>query len=185
MRLLSALSGNPVTAAPALTVEDVYAQHRTLLVRWTARLAGPRMDLDDVLQEVLLQIHHALPGFRGDAMLTTWLYQLTHRVVMRWLRRERVRRFLFGSGAEDADAPSEEPGPFASLERQQSSRVLYAALDRLPEKHRTAFLLFELEQLPAEEIARIMVTKPGTVWVWLHRARSKLREMLQEEEGRR
>ncbi len=184
MSLLSALSGRPDVMQPVLTVEDVYAQHRTLLIRWTARLAGPGADLDDALQEVLLAVHHGLPGFRGEAMLTTWLYQLTRRVVTRAARRERVRRWLFGAGDEDSDAPSQEAGPCASLEQLQSSRVLYRALDQLSEKHRTALLLFELEQLPAEEIARIMGTKPGTVWVWLHRARTKLRELLPEEEQR-
>ena len=178
MRLLSAFAGQPHVAERVLTVDEVSARHRTLLVRWTSRLAGPRGDLEDLLQEGLLQVHRSLPGFRGDAMLTTWLYQLTPRVVMRSPRRDRVRRWLFGTSDEDADAPSSELGPYASLEQRHDSRVLYAALDRLSEKHRTAFLLFELEQLPAEEIARIMGTKVGTVWVWLHRARSKLRELL-------
>ncbi|MBL8955630.1 MAG: sigma-70 family RNA polymerase sigma factor [Myxococcaceae bacterium] len=181
MRLLTAL-GRPLVTERELTVEDVHAQHGTLLVRWTSRLAGPRADLEDLVQEVLLAVHRALPSFRGEALLTTWLYQLTRRVVMRSLRRERVRRWLFGTSDEDVDAASNELGPYASLELRRESRELYAALDQLSEKHRTAFLLFELEQLPAEEIARIMGTKPGTVWVWLHRARAKLRELLAEVE---
>jgi RNA polymerase sigma-70 factor (ECF subfamily) len=170
-----------VEAVP-LTVEEVYRRHHTLLLRWTTRLAGPRVDLEDAMQEVLVQVHRSLPGFRGDALLTTWLYQVTRRVVARWRRREKVRRWLFGGGEEEeVDAPSDAPGPAVQLERAQRSEQLYRALDQLSEKHRTAFLLFEMEQLPAEEIARIMNTKPGTVWVWLHRARAKLRELLDEE----
>src|SRR5262249_12853600 len=113
---------------------------------------------------------------------TTWLYQLTRRVVARSHRRERLRRWLF-AGDEEAshEVPSAAPGPSELVERRERSLALYRALDRLSEKHRTAFLLFEMEQLPAEEIARIMKTKPGTVWVWLHRARSRLRELLGEE----
>jgi RNA polymerase sigma-70 factor (ECF subfamily) len=170
-------------APAALTVEEVYRQHGTLLMRWTSRLAGPNAELDEALQEVLFEVHRSLPSFRGEARVTTWLYQLTRRVVARWRRRERVRRWLFGTSDESHDAESSAPGPGDLVERRQRSAQLYRALDRLSEKHRTAFLLFEMEQLPAEEIARIMRTKPGTVWVWLHRARARLRELL-EEEGR-
>jgi RNA polymerase sigma-70 factor (ECF subfamily) len=179
--LVAARTDAALEASIPLTVEEVYRQHGTLLMRWTSRLAGPRVDLEDALQEVLVQIHHALPGFRGEARLTTWLYQLTRRVVMRWRRREQVRRWFFGDD-EEADAPSTAPGPAAQLEREEASKRLYRALDGLSEKHRTAFLLFEMEQLPAEEIARNMNTRPGTVWVWLHRARAKLRELLDEED---
>ncbi len=173
-------------ASHALTVEEVYRQHKTLLLRWTTRLAGPNSDLDDALQEVLLQVHRSLPSYRGDALLTTWLYQITRRVVGRWRSREKLRRWLFGAreveGQPAPDAIFDVPSAQVSLEHHQRSVALYRTLDRLSEKHRTAFLLFEMEQLPADEIARIMNTRPGTVWVWLHRARSRLRELLVEEE---
>ena len=185
MRDSLVLRGSAVAgASKTLTVEEVYAEHHTLLLRWTTRLAGPRADLDDAFQEVLLQVHHSLPRFRGESLITTWLYQLTRNVVARWRRKERLRRWLFGENEPDEarEPASPEAGPATVLERRQSSVALYRALDRLSEKHRTAFLLFEMEQLPAEEIARIMNTRPGTVWVWLHRARAKLRELLDEEE---
>jgi RNA polymerase sigma-70 factor (ECF subfamily) len=171
-------------APAALTVEEVYRQHGTLLMRWTSRLAGPHAELDEAMQEVLFEVHRSLPRFRGEAKLTTWLYQLTRRVVARSRRRERVRRWLLGTSDADHDVESSAPGPVELVERRQRSALLYRALEGLSEKHRTAFLLFEMEQLPAEEIARIMKTRPGTIWVWLHRARARLRELLEEQEGR-
>jgi RNA polymerase sigma-70 factor (ECF subfamily) len=165
----------------ALTLADVYEQHGTLLVRWTTRLVGPGADRDDALQEVLLQVHRSLPRFRGEARITTWLYQLTTRVVQRMRRRENLRRWLFGEPEDAAfEVPSLDAGPAVRLEQRQTSAALYRALDHLSEKNRTAFLLFEMEQLSAEEIAQIMETKPGTVWVWVHRARARLRELMED-----
>ena len=129
----------------------------------------------------LLAVQGALPRFRHEANLTTWLYRITRRVVTRWRRKERVRRWLFGGGDDSTDAPSADASPSDVLERRQASVALYRALDTLNEKHRTALLLFELEQLPAEEIAQIMQTRPGTVWVWVHRAREKLKQEVRDE----
>jgi RNA polymerase sigma-70 factor (ECF subfamily) len=164
------------TSSPSseLTVDDLYRQHGTLLARWTLRLIGPDGDAEDALQEVLFQVHRSLPTFRRQSRVTTWLYGLTLRVVQRMRRRERVRRWLFGAitDEEAEEVPARDPGPSADLERRQASQALYRALDQLSEKHRTAFLLFEMEQLG---------TKPGTVWVWLHRARTRLRELMEEQ----
>jgi RNA polymerase sigma-70 factor (ECF subfamily) len=164
-----------------LDADEVLRRHGELLARWTARLAGPGADVDDAVQEVMLQVHRSLHSFRGEATLTTWLYSLTRRVMLRWRRRERLRRWLFGPSSE-AEPASTAAGPVALLERRQASEQLYRALDTLSEKHRTALLLFEMERLSAGEIAQVMQTKPGTVGVWLHRARARLKDLLEAEE---
>ena len=162
-------------------VDEVFRLHGELLTRWTTRLAGPGADVEDALQEVLLHVHRSLSTFRGDARLTTWLYAVTRRVMARWRRRDRFRRWLFGA-TSDVEPVSTAAGPVALLERRQASQQLYRALDALSEKHRTVLLLFELERLSAEEIAAIMQTRPTTVWVWLHRARARLKKELGVEE---
>jgi RNA polymerase sigma factor (sigma-70 family) len=95
-------------------------------------------------------------------------------VVRHQRRKLKLRRWLMGS-AEDAAGHLVEmrPGAPEALELKERRRQLYEVLDRMSDRYRTAFILFELEQVPGAEIAEWMGTKPQTVWVWLHRARAE------------
>jgi RNA polymerase sigma-70 factor (ECF subfamily) len=112
------------------------------------------------------------PGeFRGEASVRTWLFRITNNIVR---SRRRVRRWLFrlhGPSAEEAIAPVT---PLESIERRESAARLHAALDDIPDIYRTAFILYELEGLPCEEVATLVGVDVGTVWVRLHRGRANL-----------
>jgi RNA polymerase sigma-70 factor (ECF subfamily) len=158
----------------ALTVAGVYRAHAADVARWAAHLGGPRVDPDDVVQEVFAVVSRKLAGFRGDAALTTWLFRITDKIVRNQRRRWAVRRILVGWSDDLAEtAPSDAPTPLDELEARQRAAGAYAILDRLPEKYRRVMILFELEELSGEDIAVLLGTKPSTVRVWLHRAREK------------
>jgi RNA polymerase sigma-70 factor (ECF subfamily) len=82
--------------------------------------------------------------------------------------------------AENLAAPG--PLPPDLVARRQALHRVYAALDRMSERHRTVFILFEIEELSGQEIADLKGTKIGTVWVWLHRARAEFAKRLAELE---
>ncbi len=152
----------------------IYRAHAPLVATWASRLAGPTCDLEDLVQEVFLVVERRLPSFRGDAKLTTWLYQITHNVVRSHRRKARVRRWLSGSAEETAgELPSTDSTPIEDLERARARATVYGALDEMGDKYRTVFILFELEGLSGQEIAELTGTKLGTVWVRLHRARAE------------
>jgi RNA polymerase sigma-70 factor (ECF subfamily) len=158
-----------------LTSEEVYRQHMQLVARWASRLAGPGLDVEDLVQEVFLRVHRLLPEFRGDAQLTTWLYSVTHNVVRTRRRRERFRRLFGFTGDPDRlHVVASGPTPLEALERRRSAELIYRALDGVPEKYRTIFILFEIEGLSGEEIAQLTGVKLATVWVRLSRARAQL-----------
>jgi RNA polymerase sigma-70 factor (ECF subfamily) len=166
-----------------LDVEAVYRAHAQRVARWAARLAGPTLDVDDLVQEVFLIVQRELRTFRGDARLTTWLFRITENVVRHRRRKDRVRRWLMGSPAEVAGRlPSPRPTPLESLEQRQATELVYRALDGLPEKYRTVLVLFELEELGGDEIAALLGLKLATVWVQLHRARARFLSRLEELE---
>jgi RNA polymerase sigma-70 factor (ECF subfamily) len=127
-----------------------------------------------VVHEVFLVVQRRLPEFRGDAKLTSWLYEITSRIVKNARRKERVKRWIrrvrFGDVARGLAAPPVTP--VDELERRQARQIVHATLERLPEKYRTLLILFEIEELPGEEIARLTGIKPATVFVRLHRARN-------------
>lgn len=164
-------------------LESVYRAHAAAVARWTARLAGPRADVEDLVHEVFLVVERRLPEFRGDARVTTWLYRITAHVVRAHRRKARVRRWLLGqrAAAEPPAPPAETPAE--RLEARERVERLYRALDRLGDKYRTVLILHELEGLSGPEIAELTGVKPSTVWVRLHRARAELLRQLGRDGG--
>ena len=168
----------------ALALADVYRQHAVDVGRWAARLGGPRLDVDDVVQEVFLVVHRQLPRFRHEAKLSTWLFRITDRVVRnhrRWLAVRRLVTTLTFRQSEQL--PSGEADASETLERHAAAQAAYRVLDRLPDRYRRVLILAELEELPAEEIARLLEARIETVRVWLHRARRMLADRIRDGVG--
>ena len=172
--------------APApLEITALYRAHAAEVERWVARLAGPAVDAEDVVQEVFLVVQRRLSEWRAEAKRTTWLYRITERVVHRQRRKQRIGRWLRGLAGDFADGlPAERLTPVEDLERKQAARTVYAALDALDRKMRTVVVLFEIEGLSGEEIATLTGTKLATVWVQLHRGRARFLKRLREMEKR-
>jgi RNA polymerase sigma-70 factor (ECF subfamily) len=166
-----------------LDIETVYRTHCAAVARWAARLCGPDLEAEDVVQEVFLIAQRKLPGFRGDSSPARWLYRITERVVSHRRRRLRWRRFFVPGGDEAAErVPAPGPTPFESAQSREASTLFYRALEGMNDSHRSAFLLFELEQMSGQEIAALKGVSTATVWVWLHRARTRFLERLQQLE---
>lgn len=151
---------------------EVYRSHATDVARWAARLGGPLIDIDDVVQEVFVIVNRQLPHFRGDAKVTTWLFRITDRVIRNHRRWRAVRRIVIRLTARHTERLiSGDADPLETLERHAAAKEAYFVLDQLPEKYRRVLILSELESLPVDEIARLLEAPIGTVRVWLHRAR--------------
>jgi RNA polymerase sigma-70 factor, ECF subfamily len=166
-----------------LDIETIYRTHAAAVARWAARLAGPELEPEDVVQEVFLIAQRKLRGFRGEASPARWLYRITERVVAHRRRRLRWRRYFVadaGAAAERVAAPG--PTPLDSAQSREAEGLFYRALEGMNENHRTAFVLFELEQMSGQEIATLKGVTAATVWVWLHRARARFLARLQELE---
>lgn len=159
----------------------LYREHAGAVARWAGRLGGPSIDVEDVVQDVFLTAHRLLPGFRGEAKITTWLFRITQNQVRHRRRKERWLRLLPGNTDSLLDRlAAKGPTPVEELERRQASQTVYRVLDGMNEKYRTAFILFEIEKLSGEEIATMLEQKVATIWVWLHRARAHFLAGLQK-----
>ena len=179
---------SPLPDNDALSVGSVFRTYGAEVARWAARLGGPRLDVEDVVQEVFAVVCRKLHGFQGDSKVETWLFGITDNVVRNQRRRAAVRRILVGWSDNLAEMPSQAPTPLEDIEARQRAARAYEVLDRLPDKYRRVMILFELEQLTSEEIAALLGAKPNTVRVWLFRAREKFlacQRKLEETEERR
>jgi RNA polymerase sigma-70 factor, ECF subfamily len=164
--------------------DTIYRQYGRMVARWAARLGGPHISVEDIVQEVFLVVSRRLSSFRGEGKLSTWLFTITDQTIRNWRRRERWLRFvsrLTRHIAETTDAM--RPTPAEETERHQAAELFYRILDEMPNRYRSLLVLFEIEAQSAEEIGQLMDLKPATVRVRLHRARADFLKRLKALEG--
>jgi len=186
VRVLSSLSKpEPSGGAAAVDVAEIYRRHACDVARWAARLGGPGIDTDDVVQDVFLVARRRLARFEGPASITTWLFRATEKIVLAARRKARLRRWLARLPVDLAPAvPRPHVTPLERIERADTVAAVYRLLDRLPERQRRLLILFEIEGLSTAEIAALTDSRVPTVRVWLHRARARFAALYREEESR-
>src|SRR5262245_25510680 len=161
----------------ALDVEDLYRLHARTVARWAARLGGPGVDVEDVVQEVFLVAKRRLREFTGNGSVTTWLFRTTANITATARRKQRLWRWL--GRLPEVERPgmgAAGPTPVEALERLQDVVAVYRALDGMSERQRRVLILFEMEGLSTQEVADLTNARPATVRVWLFRARAKFQE---------
>lgn len=173
-----ALIARAVEGEPA-ALDRLASLHRPAVLRTARHILGDPEAAEDVAQEALLRLHASLPGFRGDAELSTWLYRVTLNLCRDQLRRRRhLSLDAPGPEARSARGARVSPDPDRRLDRERARAVVRAALERLPEEQREAVTLRYLHDLPYDEIARATGAPPGTVASRVFRALKRLGEEL-------
>ena len=144
------------------------------------RMVGTHEDADDLLQDIFLKIWTALPSFRGEAQLYTWVWRIATNETLNWLRKERVRAAL---RFQSVDAEMERrimADPYFNGTAAQ--RELFKALAKLPEKQRQVFVMRWWDELSYEEISAITGTSVGALKASYHIAKEKLQLNLSQAE---
>jgi RNA polymerase sigma-70 factor (ECF subfamily) len=165
-------TGPAIPATTPATFAEAYRDYAARVARWSARLGGSDADVEDVVQEVFLVVSRKWPTLRADGHFTSWLFQVTRKIVANQRRHLRWRR-LWSGNQELASVPDHGPDPDAELDRQLTLALFHRAVDRLPEKQRTVFVLFELEGMSTAAIAELTQRNLSTVKVQLARARGR------------
>jgi len=188
---MRALFRNVPTHAPSdgnarLDFDSVYREYGRKVARWVARLGGPSIGVEDVMQEIFLVVSRRLPTFRGDAKLSTWLFTITDQTIRNWRRRERWRRLTSRLTRVIEDTTQAvQSTPIEEVERRQAAERFYRILEQMPNRHRSVLILFEIEGQSADEIGQLMSLRPATVRVRLHRARAdflkRMRALAEDE----
>lgn len=151
------------------------------------RKIGDPVRAEDVVQEVFLRVHRHLERFDQDRKFSSWIYTITANLTKNELRRRsRSPLVLFQTltPAQDRyDRPLEFEDesfvPDRLYRRRKLRRLVEGTVERLPETHRTVFVLREMEGKTYEEIAKLMGIKVGTVKSRLHRARQRFAELIE------
>jgi RNA polymerase sigma-70 factor (ECF subfamily) len=151
-------------------VGELFRTYREPLLTLSVHVVGDRAEAEDVVQQVFVSVQRALPLFRGEARIATWLYRIA------------IRAALASRAARREAEPLDDALPGASAEasllaRDEALRVA-EAMRKLPVEHRTVLSLFAIEGLSHREIADVLGVPEGTVWSRLANARRKLGEAL-------
>jgi RNA polymerase sigma-70 factor (ECF subfamily) len=139
------------------------------------RLLGDRDCMDDVLQDAYVKAFRALPRFRGEATVATWLYRVVYNACLDELRRSRAERTR---GPEVENLPTSESDP---SELAGTRGALADALAALPPDWRAAVLLVDAQGFDYRAAAKVLGVRVGTLASRLSRARAALRHALTTE----
>lgn len=140
------------------------------------RFVHSHEDTDDLLQEIFIKIWKALPSFRGDSELFTWVYRIATNEAINFLRRRKVRAVLnFTSLAKELERKIDEDPWFNGTEAEAA---LDKAVAALPEKQRAVFIMRYYEELPYARIAEITGTSTGALKASYHIACEKIKAAL-------
>jgi RNA polymerase sigma-70 factor (ECF subfamily) len=161
---------------------QVYARYERQVYRYAYRLLGNREEADDVKQETFLRAYRAIPGFRNDSSLLTWLMRICGNLCRDRLKSSQNRREVLYDPQATPESPHGNPAhtdPFAVIERAETTAIIRRALAGMPEKYREAVLLRDVENLSYEEIAGILGCSRPMVKLRLFRARRMLKERVE------
>jgi len=162
--------------------EYLYASHRKRVYGLCLRMVRNPADAEDLSQQAFLQAFRKIGTFRGESGFSTWLHRVTINVVLMYLRRKKPTEAL-PQGVESPTLNGEVPRELgaddvslvAAIDRLNLSR----ALNQLPSGYRRYFLLHDVIGYKHSEIARILRCSVGCSKSQLHRARRRLRDLLQ------
>ncbi len=153
--------------------EDVYDEHAEMVWRSLRRLGVAESSIDDALQEVFLVVYRRLHEFEGRSSLKTWLFGIVIGVA-RNQRRSVRRRAPEGALASEVDDELPSPSgrsPEGNAQAAEAVRTLHALLDELDEDKRQVFVMADLEEMSAPEIAAALNLNVNTVYARIRAAR--------------
>ena len=141
------------------------------------RWVGSHEDADDLVQDIFLKIWNALPSFRGEAQLYTWVYRIATNEALNHLRREKVRAALRMSSLDDEMERRIEHDPY--FNGDAAERALSKAVAKLPAKQRQVFILRYYDDMSYEDMSAILGTSQGALKASYHIAQEKVRAALE------
>lgn len=165
--------------------DAILARYQDRVYGYVRRMVDNETDAEDITQEVFWKAFRALPRFREQSSLQTWLFRIATNLCRDWhRRRQREGGWLCFGGRRDeaehpsADLPDTRSDPQHLVLQQELSEVLQHAILLLPMPLREVLVLHDIEAMPYEQIAQILGVPLGTVKSRLFYARARLRESL-------
>lgn len=164
--------------------ERIYRLHSRRVYALCLRMVGNTAEAEDLTQDAFLQLFRKIGTFRGESAFSTWLHRLAVNVVLMKLRKKTLSETSLEESTDPEDessGPRREIGAPDLLLTGSIDRVhLQRAIEQLPPGYRQVFVLHDVQGYEHNEIANLMDCSIGNSKSQLHKARMRLRELLQE-----
>ena len=160
--------------------EELYQRHQRRVYSLCLRMTNNIPEAEDLTQEVFIHLFHKIGSFRGDSAFTTWLHRLTVNKVLMYFRTNKKYR-----SQKTLEDMLHEPVARQTFDHNRTLTwdrlTLERAVMQLPPGYRAVFILHDVEGYEHSEVARICGISIGTTKSQLHKARKKLRTLLNEK----
>lgn len=152
-------------------------------VYWIARkMLGNHADADDVVQDVFVKVYKSLKDFRSDSSFYTWLYRITVNFSISFIRRKKLFDIIKFDEAFPATLKiNSDDNPLLNLESKEMSTLIEKAIANLPNKQKQVFILRYYNELPYEEISKILKTSVGGLKANYFHALKNIKKYLDNE----
>ncbi|MFH1386244.1 MAG: RNA polymerase sigma factor [bacterium] len=147
----------------------IYHDHKANVWKLVSKYVFKPEDREDLFQEVFLAVHKALPKFRGEAALNTWIYRITVNTALNYLKKQRHYSGLKQVLSAFRLIEAAEPEAPADIE-------VFKPLEKLNPRQRMILLLIDVEEKSLDEAAALLKIPVGTVKSNLHRAREIIKK---------
>jgi RNA polymerase sigma-70 factor, ECF subfamily len=172
----------------AAAFERIYRLHSRKVYSLCLRMVGDPTEAEDLTQDVFLQLFRKIDTFRGESAFSTWLHRMSVNIVLMRFRKKPIAQASLDTTSnpeEEFSAPAKELGvPDLHLNGVIDRVTLQAAIDELPAGYKAMFILHDIQGYNHGEIAEIFGCSVGNSKSQVHKARMRLRELLQNTIGR-
>jgi RNA polymerase sigma-70 factor (ECF subfamily) len=157
------------------------SNNQRIVLHIAGRVVGRQEDVEDICQEVFTKVFRQIRKFRGEAKLSTWIATIAYNTSISHLRKQKQRQEISIDESPGIVANKEEViFPANLLEKEEAKACLLKLVEQLPVHYRTVLTLFHLEEFSYREIEQITGMPEGTVKSYLSRARSLLKDKIEE-----
>ena len=136
-------------------------------------------DTNDLMQEIFIKVWKALPSFRGESNIFTWIYRIATNEVLNHLRKQKFMALVQLDSSTERLMKKIDDDPYFNGDALQ--RELHKAVQRLPEKQRLVFNMRHFDEMKYEEISEITGTSVGALKASYHHAYNKIKAELEEK----
>lgn len=156
-------------------------KYKNFVYSTALRYVTNHFDADDISQEVFIKALKGLKKFRGDSSLQSWLYRITVNLSLNYKKKKSVLSFLSQDDDERFyEIESKLLTPEQEIEGKELEQEFLEALNKLPEKQRETFALRYFDELPYEEISKLLGTSIGGLKANYYQAVKKLASFLEK-----